>query len=180
MKPFSLCLHQPYPPHARILHPRYFVQNPTAEQKICPTHPYVSASGKIHIFASKTSETAKQATADQDGPFNIPVFLAAVYRIHSLEDAVQWVRSNAANNDTDTVDRVLDLVWDAFVPKAFAKDPERMDELVDMYQYYIDKLYIDTKKNIRSVVTAVVHKYAGKNLTYSSKKSYQKIIKKNL
>lgn len=167
------CLNSFQSPNALFVHPKYLIKNTPLNTQTCATPPYVSSNGKIYIFGKKGE------TQPSSKPFDIKVFLAAVYKIHTVEDAIKWARDNIHHSSPDTVDRVLDLVWDSLVTKEIIDDPEAFDKLVEMYKSYLDRHNIPNK-NIRDVLQAVADKYIGQDLTFHSKKSYQKIIKKNL
>ena len=167
------CLNSFQSPNTRFIHPKYFIQNSPLNTETCATPPYLAPNGKIYIFGKK-GEMAPTKKA-----FDIKVFLAAVYKIHTVDDAIKWTHANINHHSEDTIDRVLDLVWDSLITKETINDPEIFDKLVEMYETYLDRFNI-TVKNIRNILQAVAEKYIGNDLTYHSKKSYQKIIKKNL
>jgi hypothetical protein len=164
----SKCVDDVKPPHTTFFHPRYMLRF-TSSEAACSTTPHISR-GNI-VLAAKTKQPNKVESISYFSP---QVFLAGAYNILNLGDLVQWTKS-AKSLDEDTVTRVMDMVWDGLLTKDTFDDPEQFELLMTAYK----DIFNDISDNkLQRALQGVAKQHLGSRLSYHSRKSYHKIIKK--
>ena len=143
-------------------HPKYMVRFKSTNTA-CSTPVFIN-NKQLFIAASEKLVDDKETLQY----FNPKVFLAGVYKIFNLDDLSQWILNNKLSEE-DTITRIMDLAWDSIT-----------DDLDDMIQVY-KTLYPDTPEHdLYKIVSKVWKENQGEQLSYYSRKSYHKLIKKSI
>jgi hypothetical protein len=155
-------------PNTAYFHPKYMIKAKDTYE-ICASNVFM-VDKRIRFYSTK--EEIDNTTKS----FHLKVFLATVYDIYNIKDVLKWVQ-NIDGLDEDTIIRVLDLVWDSLLSEDSFQDPEEFDTLLNVYKKIFPK---ESDHKLSVTIQKLGKEYLGANLSYHSKKSYHKIIKKHL
>lgn len=165
------CIGKPVNKGKYYIHPLYFVykvvDNDNDDYHECPTSIYFKDNKlKIEKKASK-NESYDLSNAS----FDIKAYLSLVYNITSLDEAVEWTKNNI-NEDIAYIERMWDLVWDGIFNKDQLDDDILMNKVVSLFTNLYKANYSLVDKSLKKVLSSY------SELSFHSKKSYQKILKK--
>lgn len=160
------CIDSLKAPNTTYFHPKYMIKL-CVNDETCSSDVFIDES-KI-VFHSTAKNIEKNT-------YDLKVFLATVYNILNLKDVLKWIK-NINGLDENSIIRVLDIIWDSLLTEESFKDAEEFDTLLNVYK----SLFPNESDHKLSVVLHKLGKeYLGAQLSYHSKKSYHKIIKKHL
>lgn len=150
----------------KYMHPKYMIRLPSIQNTF---------ASNAHLKNDNIYFDRKTNDKETEG-FDLKVFLGTVYHIFKLEDLLKWIE-NSDELDEDTVCRVIDLVWDGIITREVLEDGEEFDVLLSVYKRLYPK---ESENRLSTVLQKVGKEYLGAELSYNSKKSYHKLIKKHL
>lgn len=161
------------------LHPLYLISvEPYELEKgnVCLTPFYIKDS---NITLLKSTNDNNDLKLDNN-VFNLNFFLYSVYDIKDIDGALKWSYENLEIEEIDSIDRILDCTWECIIKKKDLKNIKVLDNLVQFYQKYFNIKYNinPTYRTIEKTILLIGDQYIDTNLTYNSKKSFQKKIKK--
>lgn len=164
------CIDSLKPPGDTFFHPKYMIRFKTTKTA-CSTPLDVHEKTLYMSFSEK-----KVNHTDELSFFSPRVFIASVYNIFNLDDLVVWAQ-NAHTFEEETVNRVLDMAWDGLFTKESFTDPELFEKVATVYKTVLQDVQ---EGDIQRALQRAYKDHWGQKLSYHSKKSYQKIIKKLL
>jgi hypothetical protein len=128
----------------------------------------------------ETKAETKTETKAENKIFFIK-FLSLNYNIINLEDCINWCKNNI-DLHIITINRILDVTWEAIIKPEDFTNYETMDKLIKLYILIYKNKY---KKDIEYHIMDKILRHNGKkllntNLLYYSNRSYQKKIKKSI